>query len=60
MKIKFSHLEDMKDDCPDLNTRCVFSVTTKIPFRLNPNQALLTFEDEEGTCMIPVVCTMYL
>lgn len=59
MKLKFSHLEDMKDDCLE-EMRCVFGVTTKIPFRLNPNQALLTFEDEEGMCRISVVCTMYV
>ncbi|XP_009693497.1 PREDICTED: N-myc-interactor [Cariama cristata] len=47
MKMKFSHMEDMKNDYPDLNIQCVFGVTTKIPFRLNQNQALLTFEDEE-------------
>ncbi|KAM6200571.1 N-myc-interactor [Sarcoramphus papa] len=47
MKMKFTHMEDMKDDYPDMNTHCVFGVATKIPFRLNQNQALLTFEDEE-------------
>ncbi|XP_075008770.1 N-myc-interactor isoform X3 [Calonectris borealis] len=47
MKMKFTHMEDMKDDYPDANTHCVFGVTTKIPFRLNQNHALLTFEDEE-------------
>ncbi|XP_072730095.1 N-myc-interactor [Ciconia boyciana] len=47
MKMKFTHMEDMKDDYPDMNTHCVFGVTTKIPFRLNQNQALITFEDEE-------------
>ncbi|XP_064307021.1 N-myc-interactor [Phalacrocorax carbo] len=46
-KVKFSHMEDMKDDYQDMNTHCVFGVTTKVPFRLNQNQALLTFEDEE-------------
>lgn len=48
MKMKFTHMEDVKDDYPDTNTRCVFGVTTKIPFTLSQNQALLTFEDEEG------------
>nr|XP_009481989.1 PREDICTED: N-myc-interactor-like [Pelecanus crispus] len=47
MKLKFIHMEDMKDDYPDMNTYCSFRVTTKIPFRLNQNQALITFEDEE-------------
>ncbi|XP_066046537.1 N-myc-interactor [Chamaea fasciata] len=49
MKLKFSHLEKMKDDGADLDmdTHCVFGAATKIPFRLNQNQALLTFEDEE-------------
>ncbi|XP_063257112.1 N-myc-interactor isoform X2 [Prinia subflava] len=49
MKLKFSHLEEMKDDGADANmdTHCVFGTATKIPFRLNQNQALLTFEDEE-------------
>ncbi|XP_010086225.1 PREDICTED: N-myc-interactor [Pterocles gutturalis] len=47
MKMKFTHMEEVKDDYPDMNTHCVFGVTTKIPFRLNQNQALLTFEDEE-------------
>ncbi|XP_074767139.1 N-myc-interactor [Athene noctua] len=47
MKVKFTHMEDMTDDNPDMNTQCVFGVTTKIPFRLNQNQALITFEDEE-------------
>uniref|UniRef100_A0A8C4VB04 N-myc and STAT interactor n=1 Tax=Falco tinnunculus TaxID=100819 RepID=A0A8C4VB04_FALTI len=47
MKLKFTHMEDMKDNYQDMNTHCVFRVTTKIPFRLNQNQALLTFEDEE-------------
>lgn len=40
-------MEDAKDDFSDINTRCVFSVTSKIPFKLNQNQALLTFEDAE-------------
>lgn len=48
MKVEFIHMEDKKDDFPDTNTRCVFSVTSKIPFKLNQNQALLTFEDAEG------------
>ncbi|XP_035754825.1 N-myc-interactor isoform X1 [Egretta garzetta] len=47
MKMKFTHMEDMKACYPDMNTYCVFGVTAKIPFRLNQNQALLTFEDEE-------------
>ncbi|XP_066179293.1 N-myc-interactor [Sylvia atricapilla] len=49
MKLKFTHLEEMKDDGADLDmgTHCVFGAATKIPFRLNQNQALLTFEDEE-------------
>lgn len=48
MKMKFTHMEDMKDDYQDMNTHCVFDVTTKIPFRLDQNQVLLTFEDQEG------------
>ncbi|XP_013053582.2 N-myc-interactor isoform X2 [Anser cygnoides] len=47
MKVEFTHMEDTKDDFSDINTRCVFSVTSKIPFKLNQNQALLTFEDAE-------------
>lgn len=47
MKMKFTHMEDMKDDYQDMNTHCFFDVTTKIPFRLDQNQVLLTFEDEE-------------
>ncbi|XP_056352675.1 N-myc-interactor isoform X1 [Oenanthe melanoleuca] len=49
MKLKFSDLEEMKDDGADvdMDTHCVFRAATKIPFRLNQNQALLTFEDEE-------------
>ncbi|XP_054065122.1 N-myc-interactor isoform X1 [Rissa tridactyla] len=47
MKLKFTHMEDMRDDYSDMDTHCVFGATTKIPFRLNQNQALLTFEDEE-------------
>ncbi|XP_062435161.1 N-myc-interactor isoform X2 [Rhea pennata] len=47
MKMKFVQMEDMKDDNPDMNTHCVFYVTTKIPFKLDKNQALLTFEDEK-------------
>ncbi|XP_032919926.1 N-myc-interactor isoform X1 [Catharus ustulatus] len=49
MKLKFSHLEEMKDEGADvdMDTHCVFGAATKIPFRLNQNQALLTFEDEE-------------
>ncbi|XP_062354420.1 N-myc-interactor isoform X2 [Cinclus cinclus] len=49
MKLKFTHLEEMKDAGAgmDLDTHCVFGAATKIPFRLNQNQALLTFEDEE-------------
>ncbi|XP_037999359.1 N-myc-interactor isoform X2 [Motacilla alba alba] len=49
MKLKFTHLEEMKDDGADvdMDTHCVFGVATKTPFRLNQNQALLTFEDEE-------------
>lgn len=50
MKLKFTHLEEMKDAGADLDmdTHCVFGAATEIPFRLNQNQALLTFEDEEG------------
>ncbi|XP_068051214.1 N-myc-interactor [Anomalospiza imberbis] len=49
MKLKFTHLKEMKDDGADMDmdTHCVFGAATKIPFRLNQNQALLTFEDEE-------------
>ncbi|XP_039555475.1 N-myc-interactor isoform X3 [Passer montanus] len=49
MRLKFSHLEEMKDDGADtdMDTHCVFGAATKTPFRLNQNQALLTFEDEE-------------
>ncbi|KAM9550617.1 N-myc-interactor isoform 1-T1 [Guaruba guarouba] len=47
MKMKFAYMEDTKDDYQDMNTHCVFGVTTKIPFRLDQNQVLLTFEDEE-------------
>lgn len=49
MKLKFTHLEEMKDDGSDLDgdIECVFGAATKAPFRLNQNQALLTFEDEE-------------
>uniref|UniRef100_A0A8C3R140 N-myc and STAT interactor n=1 Tax=Cyanoderma ruficeps TaxID=181631 RepID=A0A8C3R140_9PASS len=49
MKLKFTHLENVKDDGADLDmdTHCVFGAATKIPFRLNQNHALLTFEDEE-------------
>lgn len=60
MKMKFSHMEDMKDDYPDVNTHCVFGVATKIPFRLNQNQALLTFEDEEGMMHILSIKLMSL
>ncbi|XP_054134385.1 N-myc-interactor [Melozone crissalis] len=49
MQLKFTHLEEMKDGGADedMDTHCVFGVATKTPFRLNQNQALLTFEDEE-------------
>lgn len=49
MKLKFTHLEEMKDGGADvdMDTHCVFGAATKIPFRLNQKQALLTFEDEE-------------
>uniref|UniRef100_A0A8C9FQM1 NID domain-containing protein n=1 Tax=Pavo cristatus TaxID=9049 RepID=A0A8C9FQM1_PAVCR len=47
MKVEFTHMEDTGGVVPDMNTRCVFSVTTRIPFKLNQNQALLTLEDEE-------------
>ncbi|XP_064370622.1 N-myc-interactor isoform X2 [Dromaius novaehollandiae] len=47
MNMKFLHMEDMKDGYPDMNTHCVFHVATKIPFKLDKNQALLAFEDEE-------------
>ncbi|XP_027512126.1 N-myc-interactor isoform X2 [Corapipo altera] len=46
MKLKFSHMEGMNNDS-DMDTHCVFGGNVKIPFRLNQNQALLTFEDEE-------------
>ncbi|XP_069717701.1 N-myc-interactor isoform X2 [Phaenicophaeus curvirostris] len=45
--VKFSHLEDVQCDYPDMNTHCVFGVATQIPFRLTQTQALLTFEDEQ-------------
>lgn len=48
MKVVFTNMEDTEGDFPDMNTRCVFSVTTRIPFKLNQNHALLTLEDEEG------------
>lgn len=60
MKMKFSHMEEMKNDYADMNTHCVFGVTTKLPFRLNQNQALLTFEDEEGTTHILCIKLMSL
>ncbi|OWK53975.1 N-myc-interactor [Lonchura striata] len=49
MKLKFTHLKEMKHDGAemDMDTHCVFGAATKVPFRLNQNQALLTFEDEE-------------
>ncbi|XP_009950275.1 PREDICTED: N-myc-interactor [Leptosomus discolor] len=47
IKMKFTDMKIVKDGYPDVDTHCVFGVTTKIPFRLNQNQALLTFEDEE-------------
>ncbi|KAM4897453.1 N-myc-interactor isoform 1-T1 [Sylvia borin] len=49
MKLKFTHLEEMKDGGAglDMDTHCVFGAATKIPFRLSQNQALLTFEEEE-------------
>ncbi|KAM6333096.1 N-myc-interactor [Podargus strigoides] len=47
MKLKFTDMGKEKDDYPDTNTYCDFHVATKVPFRLNQNQALLTFEDEE-------------
>ena len=47
MKVVFTNMEDSEGDFPDMNTRCVFSVTTRIPFKLNQNHALLTLEDEE-------------
>ncbi|XP_065607436.1 N-myc-interactor [Cyrtonyx montezumae] len=46
MKVEFTHMEDTESDFPDMNTRCVFTVTTRIPFKLNQNQTLLTLEDE--------------
>ncbi|XP_074001706.1 N-myc-interactor [Numenius arquata] len=46
-KMKFTHLEYVRDDYPDTDTHCVFGATTKIPFGLKQNHALLTFEDEE-------------
>lgn len=58
MKLKFTHLEDMKDDWADMDTHCVFGAATKIPFRLNQNQALLTFEDEEGRMYILIIKLM--
>lgn len=60
MKMKFSHMEDTKDDYPDVNTHCVFGVATKIPFRLNQNQALLTFEHEEGMMHVLSIKLMFL
>ncbi|XP_039925987.1 N-myc-interactor [Hirundo rustica] len=49
MQLKFTHLEEVRDDGADvdMNTRGVFGAATEIPFRLNQNQALLTFEDKE-------------
>uniref|UniRef100_A0A8C5U1R4 NID domain-containing protein n=1 Tax=Malurus cyaneus samueli TaxID=2593467 RepID=A0A8C5U1R4_9PASS len=47
MQLKFTHLADMKEHWADMDTQCVFGATTKIPFKLNQNQALLTFEDEK-------------
>lgn len=62
MKLKFSHLEEMKEEGADMDmdTYCVFGTATKIPFRLNQNQALLTFEDEEGRMNILVAKLMFL
>ncbi|XP_027764112.1 N-myc-interactor [Empidonax traillii] len=45
MKLKFSHMEGTTH-YSDMDTHCVFGAATKIPFSLNQNQALLTFEDE--------------
>lgn len=47
MKVEFTRMEDTEGDILDMNTHCVFSVTTRIPFKLNQNRALLTLEDEE-------------
>lgn len=60
MKVQFTHMEDTEGDFPDTNTRCVFSVTTRIPFKLNQNQALLTLEDEEGMMHILSIKLMSL
>ncbi|XP_054029558.1 N-myc-interactor [Dryobates pubescens] len=52
VKMKFSHMDDKKDDCVDMNTHCYFTVMTKIAFRLDQNQALITFQDEEVAQML--------
>lgn len=58
--MKFAYMEDMKDGHSDMDTHCVFGTTTRIPFRLNENQALLTFEDEEGMMHILSIKLMSL
>ncbi|XP_050195652.1 N-myc-interactor isoform X2 [Myiozetetes cayanensis] len=45
MKLKFGHMEGT-NHYSDVDTHCVFDAATRIPFSLNQNQALLTFEDE--------------
>lgn len=60
MKVEFTHMEDTEGGFADTNTHCVFSVTTRIPFKLNQNQALLTLEDEEGMMHILSIKLMSL
>ncbi|XP_074159576.1 N-myc-interactor isoform X3 [Sminthopsis crassicaudata] len=46
-KMKFTSVENPKDDSQYLNISCSFQVTTQFEYELQKGQALLTFEDEE-------------
>ncbi|KAM9032332.1 N-myc-interactor isoform 1-T2 [Sarcophilus harrisii] len=46
-KMKFTSVENPKDDRQYLNISCSFQVTTQLEYELQQGQALITFEDEQ-------------
>ncbi|XP_054827878.1 N-myc-interactor isoform X2 [Eublepharis macularius] len=48
-KVKFTHLEKVKNEEMHTNICCFFDVSTNISFKLNKGEALITFEEENVT-----------
>lgn len=47
--MKFTSIENPEDDSRFSNISCSFQVSSRVPYELQKGEALITFEDEEGT-----------